>query len=264
MLRRFLYLDTAELTKYVSALEGGTTIESTNRWTRTGSGGAGVDAKFAHGEGSRSHEDEESRTFADTDEARFGRLLAAAESRPDDLGWVEVLEPDAAFKDIGIGAMVSWEADIYIPEIVQTMASSGEALGAIGKMQKLLPAAATLGLDTEGLPTGETISAAAEFIGNLDARLVAVGEDDDTEWRVAAPLIDDFLHGDIEGRARLVGKVSQIVKPGRWKPFLTFPGMKVLSREERRRMERQAPSPGEEGQYLPGPAVMLDLLAIYR
>jgi len=40
--------------------------------------------------------------------------------------------------------------------------------------------------------------------------------------------------------------------------------MNLVPREERRRMERQAPEPGKESEYLSGPALMLDILAIYR
>ncbi|WP_276320667.1 hypothetical protein [Phytoactinopolyspora endophytica] len=40
--------------------------------------------------------------------------------------------------------------------------------------------------------------------------------------------------------------------------------MNLVPREERRKMERQAPAPGKEDEYLEGPALMLDLLALYR
>ena len=106
--------------------------------------------------------------------------------------------------------------------------------------------------------------AVSGFISGLNAGLLVVGEDEETDWRVAAQLTDEFLHGDIEGRACIVGKVSKLIPPGRWKPYLTFPGMNLVPREDRRRMERQAPAPGSESEYLSGPALMLDILAIYR
>lgn len=40
--------------------------------------------------------------------------------------------------------------------------------------------------------------------------------------------------------------------------------MNLLPREERRRLERQSPPTGKENEYLAGPALMLDILAIYR
>ena len=51
---------------------------------------------------------------------------------------------------------------------------------------------------------------------------------------------------------------------GQWKPLLSLPGMNVLPREQRRKMEREGPESGQEASWLEGPAVMLDLLAIYR
>lgn len=125
----------------MTALEGGLTTESTRRSTRSGSGTAGVGMKFIHASGERSRENEESRTLPDTDEARFDRLLRAADAEPEALGWVDVIQPDTDLDGVGIGAMVSWECDLYIPEIIQRLARSGEALGALDMMRNLLPMA---------------------------------------------------------------------------------------------------------------------------
>jgi hypothetical protein len=264
VLRRFLYLNRSDLSEYVAALEGGLASETSKRSARSGSGAGGVDVKLAHASGERSRQDEESQTLADTDEARFDRLLVAAAANPEALGWVEVVQPDVDFADIGIGAMVSWECDLYIPDVVQSLARSGDALTAINLMQRVLPAATVLGIDTAGLPGEEQMRAAADLIAGLEASLLVVGEDEETDLRVAGQVVSDFLRGDLEGRARVVGKVSQVVRVGRWKRYLTFPGMRIVPREERRRMERERPAPGSEAEYLAGPALVLDLLAIYR
>ncbi|MPZ91867.1 MAG: hypothetical protein GEU68_09605 [Actinobacteria bacterium] len=126
MLRRFIYLDKSALSQYVTALEGGLVTESTRRSLRSGAGKGGVDAKLVHASGERAKEEEESQTFSDTDEARFERLLRAAAAEPEVLAWVEVLDPGTDFDNIGIGAMVSWECDLYVPEVVQTLATSGD------------------------------------------------------------------------------------------------------------------------------------------
>jgi hypothetical protein len=114
------------------------------------------------------------------------------------------------------------------------------------------------------LPDEEEMSATSGFLNSMDSAIIVTGEDDDTEWRISGELVDDFLYGEVEGTARVVGKVSKVVKRGRWKPYLAFPGMNLLSREERRKKEHEAPPPGKEAEYLPGPALMLDILAIYR
>lgn len=264
MLARFIYLDTDALGQYLAAVEGGLHAESTQRTRRAGSGSGGLNAKGLTLSGARSREDEDSLTVADTDSARFARLLAAADEAAEDLGWVDVLDPASDLEGIGIGAMVSWECDIYVPDVIQAMARSGEALQAIEMMQSLRPAAEAFGLDTDGIPDAKTLGAATSFISGLNAPLVVVGEDEDTDWRVAGRVRDDNLRGDLDGRARVVGKVEKIVLPGRWQPYLTFSGMKLVGREARRKLEKQAPPAGEEDQYLPGPALVLDVLAIYR
>lgn len=60
---------------------------------RSGTGTGGVDAKVVHASGEKSREDEESRTFADTDEVRFDRLLGAAAATPEALGPARRWEP---------------------------------------------------------------------------------------------------------------------------------------------------------------------------
>lgn len=176
---------------------GGRTHKLSQRSSmQSGTGTGGVDAKVIHASGGRSREDEESRTLADTDEARFDRLLRAVSTDPEGLGWVEVTEPDVNFDKIGIEPMVSWECDLYIPQIVQGLAKSGEAAEAIGMMQALLPTAKSLGLDMKGLLDDEQMSAVAGFASGMNASLLVVGENDETDWRVAAQLPDDFLHGD--------------------------------------------------------------------
>ena len=218
MLARFIYLDTVALGQYLAALEGGLLSESTRRSRRSGTGGGGVDAKVIQARGERTSEEEESRTVADTDSARFARLLQAAADDPEAVGWIDVLDPGADLQNVGIGAIVAWECDIYIPDVVQALARSGEALPAIAMMQRLAPAAEALGLDTAGVPAAKEMEAVSSFISGLSAQLVAVGEDEETEWRVAGRLIEEHLHGEVDGRARVVGKVVKVIRPGRWQP----------------------------------------------
>lgn len=264
MLRRFLYLDTEALAAYVSGLEGGALTAATDRELRGGSLSGGVDAKVLRGSGERSKESELSRTLADTDESRFARLLAAAGKDAEALGWVDVLEPDSDFADMRVGMMLSWECEVFVPDIVRTLSSSGEALEAMNMMRDLLPMAASLGLDTEGLPATDELEAASRMVGSLKTALLVVGEDDTTDWRVSGQLLEPYIRADAEGRAVLVGKVSRRLSAGSSKPFVTFPGMGLVSREERRRMERTPPEPGKENEYLVGPALLVDVLAIYR
>lgn len=265
MIPRFIYLDTAALSNFVADIENGLLTESMRRSQRTGTRSGELSVRVAKGGGEAVTEEEQSASYADTDAARFRRLLAAASNDPEGLGWIEVLDPDADLAGVGIGAFVAWECEIFVPDVVAALARSGEVLPALGLLQNLMPTAQALGLATPvGVPNVDQLGAAAKFINGLDAKLVVVGEDDDTSWRIAGDIDADFLQGSLEGRVRVIGKVNRVLKPGKFKPFLTFPGMNIMGREAKRKAEARGPKPGEEDQFLSGPAVMLDLLAIYR
>ncbi|WP_457950657.1 DUF6414 family protein [Pseudarthrobacter sp. alpha12b] len=265
MLRNFLYLNTQALSQYIAALEGGLTTEATTRLVKRGGGKGGVNVKLADASMERGHENEETRKYADTQEAQFDRLLKAADQDAEALAWVEVTQPDLDFKNIGVGAMVSWECEVYVPEFVRMMSASGEMVGAIDMMRTLLPAAKSLGLQTEEpLPSEDTLEATSNFLKGVNVKVLVVGDDETSEWKVAGQINDQYLHGELDGPARVVGKVTKVMSAGTWKPFMSFPGMGAGSREQRRKMERQAPEAGKEDQYLHGPALMLDILAIYR
>ena len=264
MLRRFLYLDTTALAAYLSALEGGQATESTIRTTNGSSSDVGIDAKFASASRGGAKETEESRSYTDTPEARFNRLLTALESRSDELAYVEVLQPDSDLKDIGIGSMLSWECEIYVPEVIQAMSSKGEMLDALNLMQDLRPAAGMFGLETEGLPDQEQVEFTSNFITRMGAKLLVVGDHDETEWKVSGKVESEHLYGDLDGIARVVGKVSKVLPPGHSQQFVTFPGMNLVSRQERRAMAKRPIPEGAEDQYLVGPALMVDILAIFR
>jgi hypothetical protein len=46
--------------------------------------------------------------------------------------------------------------------------------------------------------------------------------------------------------------------------MLALPGLSLLPRDKRRALERKKPESDEAENYLAGPALMLDILAIYR
>ena len=58
------------------------------------------------------------------------------------------------------------------------------------------------------------MGAVSGLINGMNASLLVVGEDDETDWRVAGQLDEASVHGDVEGRARVVGKVSKTVPRG--------------------------------------------------
>ncbi len=103
------------------------------------------------------------------------------------------------------------------------------------------------------------------FMSQLSSDSVFVGEDDESDWKVAGKLASEHLKdSEIDGYVRVVGKVAQRWPKNRWKPLLALPGASLLPRKERKALESKAPSEDDADQFLEGPAVMLDVLAIYR
>jgi len=264
MLNHFLYLNTDNLTQYVSMIDGGAITESTRRSVRSGSASAKINISVVEGGGDRGKELEESQTLLDTDAAQFSRLMSALEHAPDVWGYIDVMDPGVDFAAASIGQMIRWECDISVPEVVQIMARSGEAVGMMNMMKGVVPMAGALGLDTAGMPDAEQLEAMTGLLQSLDASLVIVGDDDETDWQIAGAVKDQHVRGDFDGRALVIGKVAKVLAEGKWHPLLAFPGMNLMSREQRRKASRTRPAPDEESQYLAGPAVMVDLLAIYR
>jgi hypothetical protein len=264
VLRRFLYLDTVALGDYLSALEGGLRDSSEHRRTRSGGGEVGFDARVVRGAGERRQESEETLTYADTAPARFERLMQLAEADVEQSGWIEVLDPGSDLEDVGIGALPCLECDIYVPDVVRALTSVGELETALSMLEGLTPFLDIMGVDSNDLPSRDQVNAMRAVAQHLPARLVVVGELDDSELKVAGELVGEYVRGALEGPVRLVGKVASQWDKGRWKPVLALPGSSLLPRAKRREMERTQPKAGEEANYLEGPALMLDILAIYR
>lgn len=264
-LRRFAYLDTEALAQYVAAVEGGLRQDVTERDQRDRSGSASLGPSVAHADISGGKASEESRRLRDTDEARFDRLLKAARRDSENLDWLEVLEADTSMAGAAIGTMIEWESDLWVPDVIRLLASAGGTLDALSAISELAPLMGVLGIEGgQDLPDGEELAAMGGFIKTMDTKLIVVGEDLDSDWKISATLEPQFIRGDIEGQARIVGKVARRVPADKSKPFLTFPGMIALPRRQRRELERAPIPEGKDDEHLIGPALVLDLLAIYR
>jgi hypothetical protein len=191
--------------------------------------------------------------------------LQLANADPEAAGWVDILDPEEGLSNIGFGAMISVECEAYIPDAIKALASRNGIVAALDQLETLLPFAELLELDIEGLPGRKERDAAKGFARIFEGKLVVVGEIDDSEWRIAGQLDPSHVRDDdIEGRVIIVGKISTKWEKGKWKPLLALPGTSLLPRAQRRALERKRPDPGQEEQYLEGPAAMIEVLAIYR
>jgi len=265
MLKRFLYLDESELTDYVSALEGGLRGPRELKSVRGGKRDAGIDVKAAKGGIEKSEQSEETLSFTDTAHARFERFLELAAANPEGSGWIEVLDASRDLQEAGFGAMISVECDLYIPDIIKALAMQGGLADTLDQIETFLPYAAVFDLDISGLPSKEEREAIKGVSRLFGGKLVVVGELDDTDWLLAGQLdASNVRDPEIEGRVIVVGKITKKWGPRQWKPLLALPGSSLLPRHQRRMLERKPPEAGQEDQYLEGPAVMIDILAIYR
>ncbi|MFI6400759.1 hypothetical protein [Streptomyces sp. NPDC050548] len=240
MLKRFMYLDTGALSDYVSALEDGVR-QSLERG----------------GEAERT-------TFTDTPQAQFERMLSLAKSEPELAGWITP-KSDHEFNSVKIGSLIEVDCEIYVPDTVKALAPQGGLLDAMDQFEAFLPALSMFGSEQlDDLPSREQRDAVRLVANSLGGKQIVVGEMDQSEWRLAGQLDASYIKADLEGQARLVGKVSSVWNSGQWKPLLALPGSSLIPREQRRKMERTKPTSDQMGNYLEGPAAMLDVLAIYR
>jgi len=272
MLKNFIYLNQPTLDSYLSALEDGsrTKVESQKSTNEAVSGGAGikvpvVDLKLGvdaeHGTGSS-----ETTSRIDTPEARFERLLKLAHADADASDWIEAINPDTDLSAARIGTMVELECEVYIPDMIKMLSPGGgigELVNTIESFAKIAPA---FGTNIANMPSSDQLGAVKSAVGLLGSDSAFVGEPTggDSDWKVSGKLLHQHVRGEVEGYARVIGKVSAIVGTGKWVPLLAMPGMNALPREQRREMERKGPEAGQEQNWVKGPALLLDVLAIYR
>lgn len=269
LLRNFLYLDTTALDGYVSQTEDGLRTKYEEGTSREGSvgGGIGPDALNVRGGKTTGGDTREERT--DTSEARFARFMEWTNTADESAGWIEVVDPATDLQEVGYGAMVHAEVDLYIPDVVKALHSGGEFEQALDMLKVIAPIAPALGWDTEGLPTAEEQDLMRRAVGAMGTKdVLVVGEFDDADWKLAGQLSHQHVrvaHAAFDGPTRIVGKVKQQLAVGEWRPMLALPGTNLMPREQRRAIAKQTPTTeNPESTHLQGPALMLDVLAIYR
>jgi hypothetical protein len=265
MLNRFLYLDTVALDGYLSAIEDGlrTSSESEDR-TETSAEGK-VDIKVVGGGGARKSSAGSKVTTSDTAHARYRRLISALDADPEEYDWHDVFEVDTVLESVSTGALIKLDCELHIPDSIK-MLTGGELAGMLNMMQELTPLARMMNFATEGLPDENQVAGMSKFASSLPTdSTVVVGEPDSDSWKVAGKLQGNYLtDSEIDGPAIIVGKVARKVRVGEWKSLLSLPGMALMPRAQRRKMEKDGPSESTKDYFIDGPAIMLDVLAIYR
>ncbi|OBI23832.1 hypothetical protein [Mycobacterium sp. E2238] len=280
MLRKFVYLDTASLAEYTATLEGGLIAETKMRSSKKGSKGGKLAAKVLEGSLSSDNETEHTWDMSDTAEAQFERLLDAANADADAIGWIDVMEPDGAFASANIGEFISWECDAYIPEIFNIIAATGSGVRNLNLAESILDtmkkgvdeaAAAHTEIPPETtnklITMGIQLDAVKGILNHLQSPRKVVGEDSEvTSWKVFGELTDEHMREtEIDDRLVIVGKIKRRLNDGKWRPLVDIRGLDYPNRAERRkRLHEIVPNPGQEEHFVQGPALELDVLAIYR
>lgn len=202
-------------------------------------------------------------TGQDTPEARFARLMDIAAQDPEALAWIDVVDPGNDLDDAGYGAMISGEAEFYVPRMIRLL-TQGDLGRAIDMIDKLEPLADVFGFDKEGMPDKGKRDAIRSAVDVFQADVVTVGEFDSSDWKVAAQLTSQYIRAQAEGPAQFVGKVAKQWPAGQGQHLLALPGTTLLPRHERRTLQSRKPDNPDDDSFLNGPAMMLDMLAIWR
>ena len=163
-----------------------------------------------------------------------------------------------------MGAVIHWECDVYIPDAINAL-SNPQMKSALQVMENLMPQASVLGLNLDGLPAPKELGAAAAAINSFDVAPVVIGEDDDTNWRIVGSLKRERIvdSAEFDSRARIIAKVKKTIREGSWYLLASLPGMSLVSRDERRKLERQGPQEDQEGLFEKGPLLVVEYLAVY-
>lgn len=257
MLRNFLYLDEKQLGQYISQVEDGLRRASSRSASLDREKKLAIEAKIANFGIGRTATDAESQDYDDDGPARFERLLSLVEGDSEQFGWFDLEEEPERRSSLRTGHIVEFAAEVYPADVSQLSASSG-ILG-------MLPFVKAIGRLT-GKPTGfeqfedGTLDAVAEFGAAMRGTTILLGDlEDDSRFVTQLP-----EGTEADGVARVVGKVVSSWGADAWKPLPGIPVYSQLPREQRRELERKGPPPGSEMMWLQGPAMHLNVLAIYQ
>lgn len=267
ILKDFLYLNADSLSQYVSQVEDGlrsqrSSVSGNSRSKEGGLGGSGVPLTA---KGGTERSEEETLSISDTPQAQFERLVRAVKGNEESFGWYDILDPDRDFQGIPIGSFVSMDTEVYIPQMSKAFSSAGDLQGALSALQgmsKFMEATGT------ALPSNMPDASQIEILGNVAETMAGtesvVGEFDDSDWRITGTLEGRPARDDFDGFAHVVGKVAAFLSEGASRPLFSLPGQQLMSRQQRRAMEKKGPDVGQEENWISGPAVVLNILAIYR
>ena len=258
MLRDFLYLDDKMVDQYLAQVEGGLYDDERELEADSSEGGVegGLKAGPLTGGGKRgrTHSGEIERVRRQTPESRYNRLH-------DQLELLELNDSTIdVFGQLEARQMFVAECYVDIPSVSRAIGATEELAGLADLMKAFAPAQ----MDKE---TDEAMRGLSQFSAMTGGDFVATGDLRDGEATLAFKLTPAGLRvpmGELEGDAIVVGRIQRKWSEGQRFPLLNVPGLNLLSREDRRRMEREKPADDQEGMYVNGPAASANVVAIFR
>lgn len=258
-LLNFLYLNESLLDTYISQIEDGVRSTRTHLAERERTGAAKVNLKVAEAGGGRTTSSSDTSEYTDSAAARFTRLLDIVETDPQRYGWRHVLQA-ADVEGVIRGEFLDATCEIYESDITQALGSRGLAsmLPLVQSMQAWSPSGSSLA----NLPNTEKLDAMSALGQSLPPAILQ-GEIVDTDWSIVGSLEGKVI-GELDGDARVIGKISRIQGAGTWKPLPGLPIISQMPREQRREYERTGPEENSKNMWVQGPALHLDILAVVR
>ncbi|WP_146120069.1 DUF6414 family protein [Leucobacter massiliensis] len=264
MLKDFVYFDEEMVLKFASQLDGGQRTRSTERQSKGRRGRLSASLKGVGVEGSRESSEGVEVEFSDDPYAAFDRLVAAGSDRADELSWVEVNDPAVDLKGVGRGFTVLGEADFAVTPFSRVLGSK-EQLRGLAQLSTLMSSFGPLmGQElTSSSIDPVQVEGVSRLADSMGDQISVTGFFADSDWSVAGTLSSDVNIEDVDGPLEFVGKIVEVIPEGTHKSLMALPGLSLLSREQRRKMQN-APKEGDEENWISGPAIVLKFLAIYR
>ncbi|MER5842160.1 hypothetical protein ABT099_17990 [Streptomyces prasinus] len=197
----------------------------------------------------------------ETASQRFIRLVAALDAASARWSYRDVTDLGEEFGEIKVADLVQVQCEVEIPPFVRMFSQPDQLEDMVNMLDAFREMAPMMGGNLEGMPGKKETKAIRDFGKAMKSDVVVVGDQEDGEPQVTGKLNKDYIRDVIEGEVFILGKVAKKLKDGETHSLLAIPGASLMSRQQRRQAARQEQA---DENTLVGPALTLDILAIYR
>lgn len=261
-MRDFLYLDERLLDQYLAQVEDGLYEEERER--EIGGRGRSMSARLGAGPlqgdaaAQRSTSNEVERTRRQTPESRFNRLYSSLENN--------LLRLDESTSDVyghlNVRSMLQAACYVDVPSI-------GRMLAQLPELRSLMSMAEAFASDPPSSIDPAAMDVISMIAEKTNGSVIATGELGAGQATLAFKLESRYLRvevDELEGEAVVLGTVIKKWPEGTSHPIISLPGLNILSREERRKLQRSGsrPQSSSESIEIAGPCASLSIVAIFR